>query len=67
MGYIPIHHSIEERKGDNGEKSGVGFLVACDTICVDDLLENNCEFISQKITWRHLCVLSFPVYLAYWN
>ena len=67
MGYIPIHHSIEEWKSDDGEESGVSFLIACDPIGVNNLLECDCEVICAKITWRLLRVLSFSVYLAYWD
>ena len=67
MGYISIHYSIEEYKSDDGEESGVGFLIACDPIGVNNLLECDCEVICAKITWRLLRVLSFSVYLAYWD
>ena len=65
MGYISIHYSIEEYKSDDGEESGVGFLIACDPIGVNNLLECDCEVICAKITWWLLCVLSFSIYLSY--
>ena len=54
MGYIPIHHSIEEWKSDDSEDGRIGLLVGRHPVGIDQLLESGSELVRPEEGRRDL-------------
>ena len=51
MTQITEHDAEQEWESDDGVQSGISFLVRCDSICVDQVLEATSEFVCSIECW----------------
>lgn len=52
MCYISEHDSEKEGKGDTSEDTWVYFFIPWYSVCIDDFLEDTCEFVGFDISRR---------------
>ena len=49
VAHITEHHTEKERECDDREQSRISLLIPWDTVCVNDLLIDTCEFVCLNV------------------